>query len=418
VKNFDNPHAILDQTSLLDWFLEIVRIDTQAEDASPTHPSTTKQLDLQNILREKLSALGCGDIELDDNGYLFATYPGNVAEAPTIGLLAHVDTAEDFSGTNVKPQLHENYDGGVLKIGAGVVIDPAESKELAQCVGDTIVTASGDTLLGADDKAGVAEILALLQMLGKHPDLPRPTLRIAFTPDEEVGRGAEFFDVERFGAACAYTLDGEFPGEVNFETFSADKAIVTFKGVAVHPGYAKDKMVNALRWLGLFLDRLPKDESPERTEGRTGFFHPIKTQGNAAECSVELILREFDNDKLADRGARLQALVAQIAKEESHLQTQVEIKYQYRNMADTLTQYPQIRENLLEAVRRAGVEPKIVPVRGGTDGSGLTAKGLPTPNIFAGGVNFHGPREWVSTRAMGLTVCTLLNLVQLWSEAR
>lgn len=418
MKNFDNPHAILDQTSLLDWFLEIVRIDTQAEDASPTHPSTTKQLDLQNILREKLSALGCGDIELDDNGYLFATYPGNVAEAPTIGLLAHVDTAEDFSGTNVKPQLHENYDGGVLKIGAGVVIDPAESKELAQCVGDTIVTASGDTLLGADDKAGVAEILALLQMLGKHPDLPRPTLRIAFTPDEEVGRGAEFFDVERFGAACAYTLDGEFPGEVNFETFSADKAIVTFKGVAVHPGYAKDKMVNALRWLGLFLDRLPKDESPERTEGRTGFFHPIKTQGNAAECSVELILREFDNDKLADRGARLQALVAQIAKEESHLQTQVEIKYQYRNMADTLTQYPQIRENLLEAVRRAGVEPKIVPVRGGTDGSGLTAKGLPTPNIFAGGVNFHGPREWVSTRAMGLTVCTLLNLVQLWSEAR
>lgn len=416
MKAFDNPHMILEQTSLLDWFLEIVRIDTQASDASSTNPSTAKQLDLQNLLREKLAALGCRDIELDDKGYLFATYPGNVADAPTIGLLAHVDTAEDFSGTNVKPQLHKNYDGKPLAIGAGVVIDPAESKELMQCLGDTIVTAGGDTLLGADDKAGVVEILALLQMLGKNPDLQRPLLRIAFTPDEEVGRGAEFFDVQRFGAACAYTLDGEFPGEVNFETFSADKAIVTFTGVAVHPGYAKDKMVNALRWLGCFLDRLPKDESPERTDGRVGFYHPIKTQGNAAEATVELILREFDNNALAQRGTRLKAIVAEIAKEEPRLKTHVEIKYQYRNMADELQKQPLIRDNLLAAVRNTGLEPKIVPVRGGTDGSGLTAKGLPTPNIFAGGVNFHGPREWVSTRAMALAVCTLLNLVQLWAK--
>ena len=416
MKAFADPHAILSSTHLLDWFLEFVKIDTQSNAKCEDTPSTAKQFDLQKVLREKLLALGCTDVDLNDKGYLYATFPGNAPAAPVIGLLAHVDTAMDFSGTNVKPQLHENYNGGDIVLGHGVTISPAENVELNDCRGDTIVTASGDTLLGADDKAGVAIILAALETLSKDDSLPRPTLRIAFTPDEEIGRGATNFDVDGFGARYAYTLDGGFTGEVNFETFSADGAEVTFTGVAVHPGSAKDKMVNALRYLGKFLDRLPKGEAPETTEARQGFFHPTAIRGNAAEATVELILRSFDNDKLEDRGKLLKELVAEIAADEPRLQTRVEIKYQYRNMAAELQNHPQIRATLLTALQDAGVEAQIIPVRGGTDGSGLTAKGLPTPNVFTGGVNFHGPREWISTRVMGLATCAVLNLVQRWAE--
>lgn len=415
MKTFTDPQAILADTRLVDWLVRFVKIDTQSDAKSETTPSTAKQFDLQYVLVEILKELGCTDVDLNDQGYLYATYVGNT-EAPVIGLLAHVDTATDFSGTHVRPRLHEDYRGNDLEIGPGVVLSPTDNPELAECVGDTIITASGDTLLGADDKAGIAIILAMLEQFGKNPELPRPTLRIAFTPDEEVGRGSSNFDVAGFGAHCAYTLDGSFSGEVNFETFSADGAEVTFTGVAVHPGSAKGKMVNALRYLGRFLDRLPQAESPETTEEREGFFHPIVISGNASEATVELILRDFANDKLADRGKRLKALVDEIAAEEPRLKTEVEIKYQYRNMASELDKHPQIRENLLAAVRDAGVEPNIVPIRGGTDGSGLTAKGLPTPNIFTGGMNFHGPREWISTRVMAQSVCTLLNLAQRWAE--
>jgi tripeptide aminopeptidase len=414
VQKFNDPKPILETTNLVDTFLEIVQIDTQSDAKSDSTPSTAKQLDLQRVLEGKLGTLGCTDVKLDEFGYLYATFPGTAPDAPVIGLLAHVDTATDFSGTGVKPLLHENYDGGPIELPGGVTISPEENTELKQCVGDTVITAAGNTLLGADDKAGVAIILATLQMLKQSAGLSYPTLRIAFTPDEEIGRGASKFDIAGFGAMCAYTLDGSFDGEVNFETFSADGAEVTFTGVAVHPGYAKDKLVNALGHLGRFLAALPQAEAPETTEGREGFFHPTVVRGNASEATVELILRDFDDDKLAEKGERLKALVAQIAAAEPRLKTNVEIKYQYRNMAGELTNHPTIRDNLLRAVQDTGIEPQVIPIRGGTDGSGLTAKGLPTPNIFAGGVNFHGPREWVSTRSMALSTCTLLNLVQRW----
>ena len=416
MKPFTDPHLILRQTKLVDHFLEIVQVNTQSDDTTGAWPSTPGQLDLLKRLQEKLAALGCQDIALDENGYLFATFAGNAPQAPVIGLLAHVDTAPDFSGQGVKPVVHRKYDGGPIKLADNVTITPEESPELRQCIGDEIITADGTTLLGADDKAGVAAVLATLEALRANKSIRYPTLRIAFTPDEEIGNGPARFDVKRFNATAAYTVDGGWLGEVNAETFSADGAKVTFKGVAVHPGYAKDKMVNALRFAGRFLDQLPKNESPERTEKRQGFYHPTKIDGNAAEATVHLILREFDTGELQARGERLRQLVAAIAKEEPRLQVNVEIKEQYRNMAQWLRDQPDIADRLQQAVRDAGCAPDLIPVRGGTDGSGLTAMGLPTPNVFTGGMNYHGPREWISTRVMALAVCTLLNLVQRWAE--
>jgi tripeptide aminopeptidase len=411
-----DPQVILAQTSLVPSFLEFVQIDTQSDATSDANPSTAKQLNLQKVLQKKLAALGGENVRLDDKGYLYASFPGNAPKAPAFGLMAHVDTAGDFSGTNVRPRLCEGYDGKPIVLPGGVVISPDDTPELKECRGDTIITASGDTLLGADDKAGVAEVIATLEFFQKHPELKRPTLRIAFTPDEEIGRGAEFFDVPGFQAAWAYTVDGGFAGEVNFETFSADKAVVTFTGVAVHPGTAKGKLVNAIRWLGRFVDQLPKAESPEQTEDREGFFHPTGISGNAAEAKVEMILRDFDTAALKVRGGRLRALAEEFVTLEPRLKANVEITAQYRNMADELQKHPRTRDLLLKAVRSAGLEPHTVAIRGGTDGSGLTAMGLPTPNIFTGGVNFHGPREWVSTRVMALAVCTIVNLAQLFAE--
>jgi len=417
MKRFNDPASILKGTSLVDSFLEFIRIDTQSDDTSEASPSTAKQLDLQKVLTDRLIALGCADVRLDGKGYLYAVFPGNAPEAPVIGLIAHVDTATDFSGTGVRPLLFEDYDGGPLELPGGVTITPEDSPELKDCVGDTIITASGDTLLGADDKAGVAEILAALEVLGADESIERPTLRIAFTPDEEIGRGAKGFNVEGFGAACAYTVDGGFAGEVNFETFSADKAEVTFTGVAVHPGTAKGKMVNALRHIGRLMDQLPPTESPEQTELREGFFHPTTIRGNAARVSAEILLRDFSDEGLAERGERLRALVDRIAEDEPRLTAEVKITPQYRNMAGVLGDHPLVRDHLVQAVREAGMDPDVVPIRGGTDGSGLTAMGLPTPNIFTGGANYHGPREWIATRVMAQAVCVILNLVQLWARA-
>ena len=415
MKKFADPQNILEHTNLVDDFLEIVQIESQSDETTGAWPSTPGQIKLQKILQEKLARLGCTDIELDDNGYLFATFPGNASDAPVIGLLAHVDTATDFSGKNIKPILHEKYDGSAIELANNVAITPEESPHLTECIGDTVITADGATLLGADDKAGVSEILAALEIMRADDEIVRPTLRIGFTPDEEIGQGATRFDVEKFGAVAAYTMDGGWLGEVNAETFCADKAVVTFKGVAVHPGYAKDKLVNALRYAANFIDLLPHDESPEGTENKQGFSHPLKIDGNAAEVQVQLILRDFTEEDLIDRGKRLREIVAKVAATEPRLQTQVDIEYTYRNMAQWLRDKPDITDMLVQAVRDAGIEPNLVPVRGGTDGSGLTAKGLPTPNLFAGGVNFHGPREWVCTRVMGMAVCTILNLAQRWA---
>ncbi len=409
-----DPAKILATTGLLDRFLRYVRVDTQSSEESETCPSTAKQLDLARILVEELTQLGLEAVELDENGYVLATLPGS--GDTVLGLCAHMDTAPAFSGSGVAPQLHEHYTGNAIDLKNGVVIDPKENPELLECLGDTIITSDGTTLLGADDKSGIAAIMSMLEILQSDPSLPHPTLKICFNPDEEIGRGPHRFPLERFGANLCFTIDGGFPGEMNLETFSADKATVTFTGVSVHPGTARGKMVNALTWMGKFLDRLPMAESPECTHEKEGFYHPTGAKGDAAVCSLDLILRDFESEKLRMRGQRLRVMAESLVAEEPKLGIEVEISEQYRNMHDELARHPRIAETLRLAIEATGLTPRTVAIRGGTDGSQLTAMGLPTPNLFAGGVNFHGPKEWVSDRAMALATATLLNLVQIYAE--
>ncbi len=414
MKSFDNPHDVLKQTKLLERFLRYVQVDTQSDEESPDCPSTSKQLELGKQLVEELRELGLGDAAMDDNGYVTAELKGNASGV--VGLCAHIDTATAFSGTAVKPQLHEKYDGSPIVLKDGVVIDPKDCPELAVSEGDTIITADGTTLLGADDKAGIAAIMAGLEILLAEPSIKRPTIRVCFNPDEEIGRGANKFPLESVGCPVTFTIDGGFPGEMNIETFSADKAVVTFKGISVHPGYAKGKLVNALTYMGKFLARLPMAESPECTELREGFYHPTNAGGDAAECKVSLIIRDFTVEVLKQRGERLQKIGEALMAEEPKLQVKVEIEEQYRNMHDELVKLPEVAAKLSKSIEMAGLAPHVKPIRGGTDGSRLTAMGMPTPNLFAGGVNFHGPQEWVSTKSLGLSACTILNLVQLYAE--
>jgi len=416
MKAFTNPQEILDSTGTVARFLEYIRIDTQSDEKNEDCPSTENQRVLADRLAGELKQLGLTDAVVDENSYCTATLKGN--QEGVLGFCAHLDTAPAFSGKDVKARLHENYDGGPITLENDVVIHPSDSPELTACVGDTIITSDGTTLLGADDKAGIANIMGALEVLVKNPDIPHPTLRICFSPDEEIGRGGNKFPLEAFGAPVAFTMDGGFPGEINVETFSADKGIVTFKGVSVHPGYGKGKLVNALTYMGKFLSRLPHLESPEATDGRDGFFMPTDLSGDAARCTVNLILRAFDVDTLKERGERLRTMAEALVAEAPALTVEVEIQEQYRNMHDILAKQPEIREKLTEAVEMAGVKPDLKPIRGGTDGSRLTAMGMPTPNVFTGGVNFHGPTEWISTRCMGLSVCTILNLCQVFADAK
>jgi tripeptide aminopeptidase len=419
VRAFDDPSAVLTRTRIVERLLDYVRFDTQSDEDSDTCPSTASQLELGRRLVEELKELGLrgvgeAEVTMDENGYVLAELPGT---APgRVGLCAHMDTAPQFSGAGVSPQVLEDYDGEAIEVGHGVVLDPADTPELADCIGDTIITTDGSTLLGADDKAGIAAIMGALEILVQEPEIPRPTLRICFNPDEEIGRGADRFPMERFDCPVAFTIDGSFTGEVNVETFSADKAVLTFTGVSVHPGTARGKMVNALTWMGKLLDRLPMGEAPECTDGREGFYHPVVASGDAASCTLQLIIRDFDTEVLEERGRRLERMCAGLMAEEPHLDVKVEITKQYRNMYDVLSGYPEVAARLEEAVRAAGIEPRLEPIRGGTDGSRLTEMGMPTPNIFAGGVNFHGPSEWISTRVLAQSACTILNLVQLFAE--
>ncbi len=413
---FRDPEQILTRTRLVERFLRYVAIDTQSDEESESCPSTEKQFDLARILVEELRELGLDDASVDEHGYVIAHRRGTRPGA--LGWIAHLDTAPAFSGTGVQVRLHENYAGGDLELGHGVTIAAADNPEMAQCIGDTLITASGDTLLGADDKAGIAAIMAALEILQSHPEIEVPDLAICFNPDEEIGRGAHRFPFDSFGAPEAITVDGGFAGEMNVETFSADRARVRFTGIAVHPGTAKGKMVNALTWMGKFLARLPMAETPECTEGREGFFHPTGVSGDAAACACDLILRDFDTKTLRTRGERLRQMAEALRAEEPRLRVEVEIVEQYRNMAEVLAQHPHFSTQLTEAIEQAGLEADLQPIRGGTDGSQLTAKGLPCPNLFAGGVNFHGPREWISARVMALSACTLLNLAQAWQSPR
>ncbi len=419
MRPFDDPSDVLARTRVVERLLGYVRIDTQSDETSDTCPSTAKQLDLGRRLVEELRELGLtgvGEAEptMDENGYVLAELPGTVPGR--IGLCAHMDTAPAFTGTGVSPRLVEDYDGGPIEVGNGVVLDPADTPELKACVGDTLVTTDGTTLLGADDKAGIAAVMGALEILTQEPDVPHPTLRVCFNPDEEIGRGADRFPLERFDCPLAFTIDGSFSGEINVETFSADKAVVTFTGVSTHPGTARGKMVNALTWMGKLLDRLPMGESPECTDGREGFYHPVGASGDAASCTLQLILRDFDTAALEERGKRLEGMCAGLVAEEPRLRVDVRITKQYRNMHDVLSRHPQVTAKLEEAVRAAGITPRLEPIRGGTDGSRLTELGMPTPNVFAGGVDFHGPSEWISTRVLAQSTCTILNLVQLLAE--
>lgn len=414
---FTSPLAAELSADVLQRFLRYVRIDTQAEPESSSYPSAAKQLDLSRLLVSELEAIGLQEVELTEHGYVFATLPGTVG-APVIGLIAHVDTTPDASGTNVQPVVHEDYAGGVITLPGdpSQVIDPAEEHALAECVGHDIVTSDGTTLLGADDKAGVAEIMAAVAHLVGTPE-SRATVRVAFTVDEEIGRGTDYFDVEKFGVEAAYTLDGSGLGELQIETFSASEARVTFQGRGTHPGTAKGKLVNAVKLATEFIASLPADSlSPETTDGRQGFIHPSRIQGEVEETTVVLIVRDHDDELLEEHTELVRSLASAVVEREPRARVTVEIKESYRNMRTVIDRHPRVIANAEEAIRRAGVEPVRTLIRGGTDGARLSAMGLPTPNIFTGGRNYHSTREWASVQDMAAAAATVVELVRVWAE--
>ncbi len=411
---FSDPHALLAGTKLVERFIQYAKIDTTSDGSNDNCPSTDRQFDLARLLVEQLQELGLADAAVDGNCYVTATLPGQGSEV--VGLVAHLDTSSAASGKDVEPVFHENYDGGVIELSGGVKIDPKDNPMLAKCKGDTVITSNGTTLLGADDKAGIAVIMAALEFLRDNPGQPHPKVRIGFTPDEEIGRGHAKFPIDTFGADVAFTLDGTWDGEVNIETFEAYSAHVTVKGVPTHPGTGKGKLVNALRHMAKLIDRLPAELSPECTDDREGFIHPYEISGDASACKCHMILRDFEEEKVKRWGEIVQEVARDIQAAEPRLVVEVDLQFSYPNMIKYLRQKPAIAERLQDAVRRAGITPDLVPIRGGTDGSNLSRKGLPTPNIFAGGMNFHGPTEWISTRSMALSLCTVLNLLALYVD--
>jgi tripeptide aminopeptidase len=407
--------------TVLDRFLRYVRYDTQSDERSKTYPSTDKQLVLLRDLAEELRALGLTDAAIDEHGYVMATIPATTRKAnvPTIGFIAHADTSPEMPGAGVTPIVHRAYDGRdlVLPDDPAVVLRAAEIPLLAEQIGNDIVTASGTTLLGADNKAGVAEIVTAAAHLISHPEIPHGPIRIGFTPDEEVGRGTEHFDVARFGAACAYTMDGGRRGEIEIESFSADAITVTFHGFNTHPGYAKGRMVNAIKVAAAFIDRLPNDSlSPETTEGYDGFVHPYVIQASVERTSVRLLLRDFVTAGLRDKQALIERLAHDAAAAFPGARVETKVEESYRNMREVLDQHPQIADYARDAIRRVGLEPHTQPIRGGTDGSRLSFMGLPTPNLFAGEHNFHSRLEWVSVQDMEKAVDVIVELARIWEE--
>jgi tripeptide aminopeptidase len=402
---------------VLDRFLRYVQVDTQSNDDSETYPSTAKQLDLGKMLADELREIGLEDVELTEHGYVFATVPGTAG--PTVGLIAHMDTSSDESGANVKPQVIRNYDGAdiVLPGDSRKVLRPSENPILAERAGHDIVTTDGTTLLGADDKAGVAEIMGAVAYLAAHPEIEHAPIRVGFTVDEEVGRGVDHFEIERFGADFAYTLDGSEIGRIDDETFSASEVRIRIEGHSVHPGTSKGKMVNAIKLASRIVERLPRNErSPETTEGREGFVHPTRITGTTAEAEVRFIARDFDAQKLEEHEQLLRSLADDIAAEEPRAHVTVTVDESYRNMKEFLDADPAVTEAAFEAARRTGMDPWREPIRGGTDGSMLSARGLLTPNIFTGGHQFHSVLEWASVQEMAASAATIVELVKLWAE--
>ena len=406
--------------TLLERFLRYVRIDTQAVEQTTDYPSSPGQLTLGKILVGELRELGLKDAEQDDHGIIMATIPATTKrEAPVIAWLAHMDTSPETSGKDVKPVVHRNYDGGgiVLPGDPSKVLKPSEFPELKAVVGKTVITTDGTTLLGADNKAGVAVVMEAAKHLLAHTKIEHGPIRVCFTCDEEVGRGVDHVDVKKLGAVVGYTLDGVGQGEIEGETFSADKATVTITGVNIHPSIAKGKMVNAIRLAGMFLDRLPRAAlAPEVTEGREGFVHPYQIEGGVGQVTLHLLLRDFDTPKLAEEAELLRVIARQLEAEFSAAKVDVQVKKQYRNMADGVKKEPRAMEYAIEAMKRAGLEPKILSIRGGTDGSRLTELGLPTPNLSTGEHNPHSPLEWTCLEEMQTAVKVLVELAQVWAR--
>jgi tripeptide aminopeptidase len=398
-----------------------VQYDTQSDESSSTYPSTEKQLVLLRDLAAELCAMGITDAAVDRHGYVMATIPATSAKqnVPTIGFIAHVDTSPEMPGRGVTPIVHRSYDGRdlVLPDDPAAVLRLSENPALREHLGHDIVTASGSTLLGADDKAGIAEIMTAAERLVEHPEIAHGPVRIAFTPDEEIGRGTKYFDVAAFGAMCAYTLDGGSRGEIEVESFSADAMTITFYGFNTHPGYAQGRMVNAIKIAGAFIDRLPKQElSPETTSGSEGFVHPYMMQAGVERTSIKLLIRDFVTSELAKKEALLERLARETVDAFPGARFEVRLEESYRNMREVLDRVPTVAENAREAIRRAGLTPRSRLIRGGTDGSRLSFMGLPTPNLFAGEQNFHSRLEWISAQDMEKAVDVIVKLCQVWEE--
>ena len=405
--------------TVLDRFLRYVVIDTQSDPQSQSQPSTEKQKNLGRVLVEELLAIGLSDAHLDEHGYVYATIPGNTDKTvPVICWCSHMDTAPDFTGTNVKPQVVRNYQGGdiVLPGDASRIIRAAEHHELSNQIGNDIVTSDGTTLLGADDKAGLAEIISAADILMRDPSIKHGTIKLLLTPDEEIGRGVDKVDFDKLGAQFAYTMDGETAGSIEDETFSADGVEINIAGVAFHPGFAKGRMENAIKIAGQIIARLPADMTPETTDGRQGFIHPVAVTSSMAEARLAFIIRDFETAGLQVKEALLKGIVKDVIAAYPGSTYTFSVREQYRNMKEVLQNNPQIVENAVEAIRRAGMTPRRGSIRGGTDGSRLSFMGLPCPNIFAGGHAFHSPLEWVSRQDMEKAVTTLVELAKVWEE--
>lgn len=403
---------------LLDRFTRYVRVGTQSRADRERSPSTAGQLELSRLLTDELRAIGLADAELDEHGYVYATLQATVPGTPVIGLIAHVDTSPDAPGDGVEPLVHRDYDGGVIELPRdGTRLDPETMPALAGAIGHDLVTSSGDTLLGADDKAGVAAIMAAVAHLAAHPELPRPTLRIAFTPDEEIGHGATLFDIPRFGARCAYTLDGSGRGELQDESFNAVEVRARLRGVGVHPGQAAGKLVSALRIAAKIVAALPTDRlTPETTSGREGFIHPTFLHGTTDRAEVRWIVRDFDETLLDSHVALLRETAERVLAAAPGAELELEVIDQYRNMRRYIEHDPEVIAAAQEAYRDEGIEPDREPIRGGTDGSRLSEMGLPTPNIFDGGYEYHSVREWASLQDMAAAAAVVVRLAEAWTR--
>lgn len=402
---------------IVERFLNYVSFDTQSAEDSQTVPSTAKQLDFAKYLRDELKDEGFDDVEMDDNGYVYATLKSNIKkEVPTIGFISHYDTSPDCSGKDVKPRIVKNYDGKDIELSPGIISSTKKFPELLQHVGEDIIVTDGHTLLGADDKAGIAEIVQAMCWLRDHKEIPHGDIRMGFNPDEEIGMGAHHFDVEKFGCEWAYTMDGGDLGDLEFENFNAASAKINIKGVSVHPGYAKGKMINANRLAAEFAAMLPADETPETTEGYEGFYHLLGIESNIENAKLSYIIRDHDRDKFEERKAFIEKCVVEMNKKYGEGTVTADVKDQYYNMKEMIDPKMHVIDIVLKAMQDSGVPPKVEPIRGGTDGAQLSFKGLPCPNIFAGGVNFHGPYEFVSVQVMEKAMQVIVKICEITAE--